>query len=427
MIERLQTKLYALLRWSEKYTKTDMVYLTRGGFWLGLSQAIQIVSGLVLTIAFVNLLPKEVYGTYQFILSVAAILGTFTLSNIDTAITRAVAKGNEGALRYGFNVRLKWSTWVVLASGALALYYFLNEQNVLGFSFLIVGSFSPLLAGFQLTSSYLIGKHLFRENTLLGSWRKALPIFSLFIALFLTKNPALLILVYFISHTISAGLIYILVIRRYHLPCTEEPALVSLSKHLSFLSLLGMIGKNLDKLLIFHFLGAAPVAAYSLAQLPILHMQGAFALARQLTLPKLSQRSFTELQKTLPRKVNLSFCITLLLIFLYIFLAPYLFKVVFPSYPEAIMLTQIMALGILSLPRGFYMQAFSAHEMKREMYITQLSMPLMNIAGLAILLPLYGIWGAVFASLLAHVCTSIVAAILFSRKKEVASSGTPLS
>jgi hypothetical protein len=43
MIEKIKNKIYNLLRWSEKYTKTDMVYPVRVA-WLTLSQSISVSS-----------------------------------------------------------------------------------------------------------------------------------------------------------------------------------------------------------------------------------------------------------------------------------------------------------------------------------------------------------------------------------------------
>ena len=47
MIDKIKNKTYKLLRKSEKYTKTDMVYLTKGGFWLTLGQIISSTSAFL--------------------------------------------------------------------------------------------------------------------------------------------------------------------------------------------------------------------------------------------------------------------------------------------------------------------------------------------------------------------------------------------
>jgi hypothetical protein len=44
-MNQLKYKAYTFLRWSERHTKTDMIYLTKGGFWLTLAQVISSASG----------------------------------------------------------------------------------------------------------------------------------------------------------------------------------------------------------------------------------------------------------------------------------------------------------------------------------------------------------------------------------------------
>src|SRR5689334_12787395 len=79
-MKALMARAERLLRWSERYMKTDMVYLAKGSFWLTLGQVAASASGLLLVIGFANLLPKEVYGTYKLILSLAGIIASFSLT-----------------------------------------------------------------------------------------------------------------------------------------------------------------------------------------------------------------------------------------------------------------------------------------------------------------------------------------------------------
>ena len=57
MIQKIRNKAYNVLRWSEKYTKTDMLYLAKGGSWFTVGQVVSSSSVLLLAIAFANLLP----------------------------------------------------------------------------------------------------------------------------------------------------------------------------------------------------------------------------------------------------------------------------------------------------------------------------------------------------------------------------------
>jgi len=400
-----------------KHLKTDGHYLVKGGLWLSLGRGFTLLSGLVLTIAMANLLSKEAYGTYQFIIAVSAIAGTFTLSKMDKVIVRAVARGKESALRSGFNTQLHWSIGIIIVSSVVSLYYWTQDDKLLAYTFMTIGLLSPLLVGFQLANSYLIGKQLFKESALLGFWRKPIPVIALLVTLAFTYNPLVLAIVYFASNTLMSGLVYLLVVKKYKLPRLPEVNLVNLSKHLSFIAIVRIIGNNLDKLLVFYFLGPVSVAAYTLAHMPIKMVEGLYSSLYQMSLPKISQRGFEELQKLLPPKVKIAFLVTLGIVVLYIATIPFFFRLAFPTYPEAILYSQALALLLLSKPRGFYLMAFLAHGMKRRIYLSNLSLPILTIILLLFLLPLYGIWGAIFALLIAHLCVNVILFFTFRYAK----------
>jgi O-antigen/teichoic acid export membrane protein len=333
------------------------------------------------------------------------------------AVTRAAAQGSESALRAGFRTQMRWSIGIVLASGIVSLYYFLNDNNTLAFSFLIVGAFAPFVESFRLYRSYLLGKQRFRESTTLGLWRRPLPIIAILAALYFTGDPVLLVFVYFSSNALSLGLMYWLVIRRYSLPATEDAGLTNYSKHLSVMNIFTTVTNNVDKILIFHFLGAAPLASYALAQLPVTQLRSMLGLIKPLTLPKITKKSFEELQSFLPAKIRLVSMVTIAIIVLYIVSAPFLFSLLFPSFPESTIYSQVLALLLLGVPRQLIMQAFTAHERKRELYIVRTAYPITRVAFLIVLLPLYGIWGAIIALIVAEVSMMMLQLFLFRKTR----------
>ena len=305
----------------------------------------------------------------------------------------------------------------MLAGGALATYYYLNDNMTLALSFLIVGAFSPFLNAFGLTKLYFIGKQLFRESTLFGFWRRLIPVVALLIGIFFTRDPIVLVFVYFVSNTVSVGLLYLLVVRRYHLPRTDESEMISYSKHLSVMKIFGDVVAQADKVLIWNMLGAAPVAAYTLAELPIRHIRNIFNLLFTLTFPKMSSTSFSELKLILPHKARILLLVAALAVVAYVFVAPFLFSFLFPAYPESVLISQVLALVLLSTPRALYKQAFSAHQMKRELYLLNISGGVLRIIFLLLLVPMYGLWGAVYALLVVHVYINVVTRILFATAK----------
>ena len=129
LIKFMKKKIYNLLRWSEKYTKTDMVYLVNGGFWLNINQGVTSFSGLVMAIALGNILSPEIYGTYKFVLSVMTLLCIFSLNGMSNAIIRAVAMGAEKTIYDSIRTKMRWSVIGLAISIITSTFYIFAEQN----------------------------------------------------------------------------------------------------------------------------------------------------------------------------------------------------------------------------------------------------------------------------------------------------------
>src|SRR3989344_9404768 len=147
-MQSLRNKAYRALRWSEQYTKTDMLYLAQGGGWLLSGQIIASLSSFLLVIAFANLIPKETFGTYKYILSLTSILLIPSLPGINTALNMAAARNLDATLILALKTRVRWGLLSSLASLGLSGYYFLNGNIYLVNSFFVKAHFFPILERF---------------------------------------------------------------------------------------------------------------------------------------------------------------------------------------------------------------------------------------------------------------------------------------
>ena len=395
-MEKWQNKIYQILRGSEDFFKTDMIYLTKSGSWLSLSQGIAMLAGFFISIAFANLFPKESFGTYKFILSMVAILGLFSLTGIGTAVTQAVARDNGGSLRQGFRINLKWSIGVVLGGLGFSIYYYINGNTLLAFSFLLAGLLSPLTASASLYGAYLMGKKDFRRSAFYSIIRNTVPALALILALFLTKSLGIIIVVYFVVGALVPLFLYYITKRAYQNENKkEDPEIVSYSGHLSVMSLIGNIANFLDKILIFHYLGAVPLAIYAFAIAPVEQLQGGKKILATLIMPKISQRPFEELQKSGPRKALLLTVYALGLAFLWVIFAPYFYKFFFPQYLDSVFYSQIYSFTLLAVSGTIFNETLIAHKKQKELYLHRTIVPIVQIVLFFILLPLYGLMGLV--------------------------------
>ena len=409
-----------ILNWISKKLGTDAHYLASGGFWLTIARAMFIVSAFILSIAFANLLPLEVFGTYQFVLSLVTIAGAFTLTGMNTVVMQGTARGFGGMLIWGFKRRLIWGLTVSVILLAGAVYYVLNDNHTLAGALIIASVFVPLLESFKLYRSYLVGKKDFKRNTLFSVYYQIIPLFVLLAALYLSNSVIVILFTYFVSNTLVVAFLFF---TTKTLSAQEENRDIDdegfrYSTHLSFLGVINKVAGNIDKILIFHFLGAAPVAIYHFAAAPPRQLRSLNKILEALLAPKLPNRSIPELKRSLPKRALLMFLVAGLITGAYIVAAPFFFSVFFPQYLDSIRFSQVFSLTLLFMPMVFFAQTFVAHAKKKELYIAKTVSPAVRIALFVVLIPLYGIWGVIAALIGTRLITSAVIIFLFFRLTE---------
>ena len=415
MINDIKKNIIKLLLWIQKWTKTDMIYLARGGFWLTFGKIISAFSSFLLSIIFANLLTKDIYGVYKYILSIAGILTLFSLSGIETALIRSIAQGFEGSYKKALKVKIKWGAIGGLASMLLSLYYYLNNDLTLSLCFVIAAFFLPFMDPLAIYCSILSGKKDFKLNSIYSSISQVVPALIMILILLFTKNIFLVVLTYFAANTTVRLFLLLLTIKKLKLNNEENKETLSFGKHLSLMGAIGSAADQLDKILMFHFLGSASLATYSFALAPVSQLKTLLKSTTSLALPKLSERKKDETKKTLPPKLIKFFLLLVIIVFTYILISPFLYKIIFPQYIDSIKYTQLYALILLLFPQKLISAALTANGRKKPLYIISITEPTIRICLLFILLPLYGIYGAIFAQILPLTINTVLLSYYFKK------------
>lgn len=392
-----------------------MVYLTKGGFWLTLSQVISSSSVLILAIAFANFLPKETFGIYKYILSIAAIISVFSLTGMNTAVTQAVARGYEGVLKKSFWIQIKWGLIMFAIGLAGSAYYFIHDNQTLAISFLIIGSFSVVLNSANTYSAFISGKKDFKSLSIYSISSVIFTSSILLLTMLLTKKPVPLILAYFISNTIATLFFYILTIKHFNPNHNYEQETISYGKHLSLINIPGVILSYFDNLLIFHFLGAADLAIYAIAIAPAEQIKGVFKNVINLALPKFSERSSSEIKENINHKVIVSGLILAIIVILYIVAAPLIFKIFFPKYDQSIFYSQIYALSAIAAVSLLPYSAIQSQMAKKQLYYINIFNPIIQIIIFAVFIYYWGIMGAVIGRIISRIL-NLFLSLIFLKK-----------
>ncbi|HVW82866.1 MAG TPA: oligosaccharide flippase family protein [Candidatus Paceibacterota bacterium] len=415
----MKDRIIALLRWSERYTQTDMVYLAKGGFWLLLGQIGSVLLGLATAIAFGHFASQDTYGNYKYVLSLAGLFGAFSLSGIGIAVTQAVARGYEGSLAQGFRLSLRWSWGVVLLSaGAATYYYFFARNAFLGASLLVVAFLLPLLNGLSLFSPFLVGKKAFVRDTAYNFLNALFPVAAVIASLFFTHRAVFIILAYFAANAAADALFYLLTLRQAKNAATD-PGTFSYSRHLSVMGIVNALADKVDSIAVFSLLGPAQLAVYAFAIAMPEQIKQLVKLVVPLSLPRFAGRSITDIRASLRSKLVYAGMAIFCAFLVYVILAPLLFRVLFPRYIEAVPYSQFYALTlILSFASIILSTVFQAKKRVREQYVISLATGAILLVALPVLTFYDGIGGAIWAQLISRFFNAGISLFYYRRFKE---------
>lgn len=415
ILPTLRNKIYNALRLSEKYTKTDMVYLAKGGFWLAFGQVGISFIAFILSITFARYVSKEVYGTYRFLLSLFWTLTAFSFTGLSAAVVRAIAQGKEGAYRQSFKYSIIGSAPMSLVALCISYYHLYHNNTVLALGSLAIALLGPLFQLAYLYGSFLEGKKEFRFNSFFGIILNAVPAIALLVGTFLVKNSLTFFLIYLVAHIITGLLLCLWTYKKFKPNKIKSDNLLEVGAHFSAMNILNTISTQIDQILTFHYLGAAQLAVYSFTKAIPDQLKALFNTASILAFPKFANRDISEIRQSFWRKIIGFTLFTTTTSVAFYFAAPYIFEYLFPKYVDSIFYTQIYVFALIPVATIIPVAVLQAHTAKRELYIFNIASACFNIAALFILIPKYFILGAVIAKIASRVFNLALSSFLVSR------------
>ncbi|MEI8339219.1 MAG: oligosaccharide flippase family protein [bacterium] len=418
-IDKGREKLHKILRWSEKYTKTDMVYVVENSFWSTVGQIFSLVLVLISSIIFSRVIPKEIYGNYKFIISATSILGSFTLSGMSAAIIQAVAKGKDGVVKTAIYTSLRWGLITFISSLVLAGYYLYNDNLSIALAIIVAGIANPLISTYGLYMSILTGKKDFRSITLYFSASQTLNTLLMITTAILIPNALALVLVGFSVNVLTYIFFYLITLDKYPLNNVDDPEMIKYGMHVSFMNAFSALANQIDKIFVFHYLGAAELAIYSFAIAIPEQMRGSYKGLFNIALPKFSAKE-SELKKSLWDKTKKLTVLTVLIIALYVLFAPFIYKFLFPKYLDSIVYSQVYVIALITVPGiSLFSTYFSVRKETKILYWISLITNSTTIVLSYLLIKNYGLFGAVMENTISWTIMLAVNGLFFYKHKEI--------
>ncbi len=416
-MRKIKKKIYAVLTWSQKWTKTDMIYLAKNGFWLFLQNIVINFSSFFLTLAFANFISKNTYGTYQYVTSIFAILTITTVSGLNTSTVKAVASGDEGTLFTSLKIKIKYGALGSIAGFLLSAYYFINNNQELGLLFLIMSFFVPFLDSMFLYSAFLRGRQNFKALSQYSIITRVIPIILTILTVITTKNIFLILFISLSSNLVIDAILFNRCVKKFKPNDKVDIKSISLGKHLSLMGVLGAVVSQLDKMLIFHYLGATELAIYIISLTFVNKIRSLLGKITELSLPKISKKTIQELKKSMLSKIIRLELLSLITAIIYILIAPLLYKLFLPQYINSVIYSQVFAISLLFFPKELLSQVFVTQLKKKQLYFSTIPISIIKLLLFLIFIPILKIWGVILSLLLTDFIHFMILIIFFKKLK----------
>lgn len=370
-----------------KHAFTSSIYIIIGKIFaiLGSFAAVTVLA---------NAVPKEVAGTYNYVIAAFSIISITTLPGMNNALARAVAQGNDGNVNSALRKRFLFGSFGIIIAIIIGLIQFYLGHKELGIAFLIIAPFVPLTDTMSnLTTSFWQGKKDFKKSALYNAIYYLL-FSTLNILVFITTHNIYFILAgVLIGQTIAGVLVFQSIKRENN---TYDPTAEKLGYHLTIMQGFRTFASNIDRVIVWHLAGPAMVAAYTFAATPVFKVYQLLPVGA-VTLPHLSNHQFTHKTKRMIAKKAFSlFFISIPLVIIAITSAPFVYSILFPKYPESVHYFQILIASLVFMPSLLIDAALTAFHRTNILYITEIGIPLVKIALMVIGGSYFGMKGIVW-------------------------------
>lgn len=397
--------------------KLNPKFLIENSFWINLEWGISRLIKILFNIFIVRYVSVKMYGDYNYVLSLLGLLALLSLSGFQSAVLREIARKNLKVFIKWVELGVKFSyigsaTFLILAF----LKYF--SQPFLSVSLLLCAVFFPPLYKYLKWDTLLFGLMRFKKRALYTFFKNMATYLPLaIVVLFFRDNIVAIIFAYLALNLMTDFLIY-------HRSTHEvkfsgySNEWVKSGANLSISSGLAVVYSYADKIILFHLMGSEPLAIYAVATYISENLKIVTSNNIRMYFPKIWSK---EDQRVLDKlsKVKLLLFLYPLAIFIGTYLlTPFIIELFYGGkYASSVRFGQIYAI-ILPL-HFFYLLIFSWYvKIQKESHIAISSVLSAAATLLAyfILVPIYGILGAVLGSIIYYLSKLLYFFVLYLSK-----------
>lgn len=398
----LKDRIVSVIDKLGNYVHLDLRYYIRNISFLTFAQVVTVGCGVLSSVAFARLMPKEVYGQYNYILAIIGALAIFSLPGMNTAIAQAVARGHDRVLVEGTKERFKWSVLGSIALFGVGIYYFLNDSTLLGKSFMISSLVFPFFENFQTYGAFLSGKKQFGKAAKYEAIAKVISTSVTVLVIYFSRNLLLILAAYLVSFSLVRAYFFKLTAGNMKNESNDEGA-IPFGKKMTGVNALGVISGQGDMIIVGALLGFSELAIYAIARGFQGITRALMGYIAGLSMPKLAVMKEKQAYAAVKKRYGYLVLVTAIVAGISITLSPYLIPFVYSQqYAESVLYAQILlASSIFGTPTLIFLKAlFPAQRKVKEILQLEIAHIVFRTGILIVLILNFGLLGLVLTKLI---------------------------
>jgi O-antigen/teichoic acid export membrane protein len=403
---------------SSSFLGLDVRYFGKNFTWLNGSYLISTGFGFILSIAFANLISKDIFGHYTYVHSLMGTMGFLGLTGMSTAISRAAANKRYSILPQAIATTLLTSIAGTILLAVLALGF---SDKALIPAIIVAALVFPFRQISTYAYSFLHGIKEFKRASILSIFPAALSPILLIIALLIEKTSLSLLITLSLLPTTVLGILYTIpIIRKFNIKVDKHLSSkdVIYGLWLSIVDILPAAAIHIDKVIIGILLPPSHLAVYTFALALPNVARDILRNSNHLFLPKLSTISPSQYRKRIWRFLGLFSLLVVGSVLALIVIIPFVFRWFFPSYMESIRLAQLVSLSLLSIPSILFTTYFDAKADLKSTVTLNIVYFIFLVGSLFLFMKFLGlgVLGAVYAKISTRLLTGITSSLIYFTK-----------
>ena len=388
----------------------DSHYFIKNTIWLLMGQALMSVAAFLATVVLANKMSKHDLGDFRLIVSIYTTLVFFTMSGLTGAFMRSIVNGFEGALEEAIAIKKRYGLLTFFIGCCVALYFFYKGNATFALLVLVASAAIPYIESYSMYSPYLQAKHEFRLSSLNQGLIKLISSIAVIVVAYFMPQTLYLVIAFYGSQAVVNFIQYKVLTKKFPPKNNNrDEAMLPYAKHLTLSGFAALIFGQADKFILYHFFGPAALASYWIASTVPQEVGRVVSTVVQVGYPKFVKVDHVNAKEYLPKRFLQSIGVLVLISLLYACIAYPFFHFFFPLYVGEVSKSIVLMFAFAIIPHYFVWGYFAAKGRHKIIYLSNTLDPVLQVLLYLVCIPLFGIWGLVYAMLIKTVLMNIVA------------------